>query len=110
MSTDLGTPGTAGNTQLTKLTRSGINWRVSEHISDELGADCGDQAGASGVGCGPDRLPARQDGVGPAPGRTSIYRALVRNGLVSPGSGSVVGRIIGGGNGPGQWSCGRRQF
>ena len=26
-----------------------------------------------------------RDGVSPVPGRTSIYRALVRNGLVSPG-------------------------
>ena len=36
---------------------------------------------------GADRIgyQLEQDGVGPVPGRTSIYRALVRNGLVSPG-------------------------
>ena len=36
---------------------------------------------------GADRIgyQLQQDGVGPVPGRTSIYRALVRNGLVVPG-------------------------
>lgn len=36
---------------------------------------------------GADRIgyQLEQDGIGPVPGRTSIYRALVRNGLVSPG-------------------------
>ena len=36
---------------------------------------------------GADRIgyQLQQDGIGPVPGRTSIYRALVRNGLVSPG-------------------------
>jgi transposase len=48
-----------------------------------------------------------RDGVSPVPGRTSIYRALLRNGLVVPGSGSGGGRSIGGGNGPDRWSCGR---
>jgi transposase len=44
---------------------------------------------------GADRIgyQLQQDGVGPVPGRTSIYRALVRT--------------IGGGSGPGRWSCGR---
>ena len=37
------------------------------------------------MGGGSDRLPADRDGVSPVPGRTSIYRALVRNGLVVPG-------------------------
>ena len=36
---------------------------------------------------GADRIgyQLERDGMGPVPGRTSIYRALVRNGLVSPG-------------------------
>ena len=36
---------------------------------------------------GADRIgyQLQQDGIVPVPGRTSIYRALVRNGLVSPG-------------------------
>ena len=38
-------------------------------------------------GWGADRIgyQLQQDGIGLVPGRTSIYRALVRNGLVSPG-------------------------
>ena len=58
---------------------------------------------------GADRIgyQLERDGVAPVPGRTSIYRALVRNGLVSPGSGGAGGRIIGGGSGAGRWSCGR---
>ena len=52
--------------------------------------DCGrsrDASGASHEAWGADRIgyQLEQDGVGPVPGRTSIYRALVRNGLVSPG-------------------------
>jgi transposase len=36
---------------------------------------------------GADRIgyQLEQDGIGPVPGRTSIYRALIRNGLVVPG-------------------------
>jgi transposase InsO family protein len=36
---------------------------------------------------GADRIgyQLQRDGIGPVPGRTSIYRALLRNGLVSPG-------------------------
>jgi len=37
------------------------------------------------VGCRLDRIPLEQDGIVPVPGRTGIYRALIRNGLVSPG-------------------------
>ena len=63
---------------------------------------------------GADRIgyQLERDGVGPVPGRTSIYRALVRNGLVSPGSGSVGGRISAVGTGPADGvvadGCGRR--
>ena len=53
------------------------------------------------------RYQLEREGVGPVPGRTSIYRALVRHGLVSRRSGVGSGRIIGGGNGAGRWSCGR---
>jgi Homeodomain-like domain len=60
-------------------------------------------------GWGADRIGYQlaKDDVVPVPGRTSVYRALLRNGLVVPGSGNGVGRTIGGGNGPGRWSCGR---
>ena len=56
-------------------------------------------------GWGADRIgyQLQQDGIGLVPGRTSIYRALVRNGLVSPGQ-RRRRRAIGGGNGPGRWS------
>ena len=61
-------------------------WLSASDEPGDRGPDCGGQAGASGVGCGPDRLPAGQgpDRV-PVPGRTSIYRAPTRNGLVVPG-------------------------
>jgi transposase len=60
-------------------------------------------------GWGADRISYQlgRDGIGPVPGRSSIYRALLRNGLVVRVSGGDGGRIIGGGNGPGRWSCGR---
>ena len=53
------------------------------------------------------RYQLQQDGIGLVPGRTSIYRALVRNGLVSPGQRQRRRADIGGGNGPGRWSYGR---
>ena len=50
------------------------------------GADRGDPAGASGCGVRTGSATScERDGIVPVPGRTSIYRALVRNGLVVPG-------------------------
>ena len=46
-------------------------------------ADRGDAAGASGVGPVADRLGVERAGVVPLPGRSAVYRALVRDGLVA---------------------------
>jgi hypothetical protein len=59
-------------------------------------------------GWGPRRIltQLRSDGVVPLPGRSSVYRALVRHGLIQPSSGAGVGRTTSAGNAPGRWSCG----
>jgi hypothetical protein len=58
---------------------------------------------------GPDRIVWQlgRDGVDPLPGRSSVYRALVRHGLVEAKRRDGVGRTAGGGSGRGRWSCGR---
>ena len=48
-----------------------------------------------------------QEGVESVPGRTSIYRALVRQGLISPEARKRKNRTTSDGSGPGRWSCGR---
>ena len=47
-------------------------------------------------------------GVDPLPGRTSIYRALIRHGLIDPKARRRRRSDYKRGNGPGPWSCGRR--
>jgi DNA-binding transcriptional ArsR family regulator len=46
------------------------------------GAGSGGAAGASGVGAVADPLAAGAEGVAPLPGRSGVYRALLRHGLV----------------------------
>jgi hypothetical protein len=48
----------------------------------DRGADRGDAAGASGVGPSRIRWELERAGVVPLPGRSAVYRALVRHGLV----------------------------
>jgi len=57
---------------------------------------------------GPDRIryQLERDGISPAPGRSSIYRALLRTAWWSRSSGVGAGRITDAGNGVGRWSCG----
>jgi transposase len=45
-------------------------------------------------------------GVDPPPGLSSIYRALVRNGLIQPRPGGDPRPATDAGNGPDPWSCG----
>ena len=71
------------------------------------GPDCGDPAGASGVGCGPIGYQLDEDGMCRCRVGRQIYRALVRQRSGEPGRRRDGGRIIGGGNGRGRWSCGR---
>ena len=47
------------------------------------------------------------EAVVPLPGRSSIYRCLVRHGLIEPEARRGRRRITGGGNARGRWSCGR---
>jgi transposase len=51
---------------------------------------------------GADRIgyQLQRNGIGPVPGRTSIYRALVRNGLVVPGNGAAGVGLSAVGTGP----------
>ena len=60
-------------------------------------------------GWGPRTIGVRlaRGGVDPVPGRSSIYRCLVRHGLIEPQAGGGNGRITSGGSGRGPWSCGR---
>ena len=44
---------------------------------------------------------------GLVPSESTIFRALVRNGLLIPGRGGARSPTINVGNGPGRWSCGR---
>ena len=46
------------------------------------GADRGDASWAAGVGSAFDRFRLDREGVVPLPGRSSIYRCLVRHGLI----------------------------
>ena len=49
-----------------------------------------------------------RDGCRPVAGPVSVYRALVRHGLIDPQRrAGVGGRTTSGGSGPGRWSCGR---
>ena len=49
-----------------------------------------------------------RDGVKPVPGRSSIYRCLVRHGLITPrGPAQAPQRLQALGALPGPWSCGR---
>jgi transposase-like protein len=41
------------------------------------------------------------------PGRSAVYRALIRHGLIVPGRRIRRGRTAGGGSGAGRCSCGR---
>ena len=60
------------------------------------------QAGASAAW--PTKL--IRDGIDPPPGLASIYRALVRNGLIQPRPGGDPRPTTDAGNGPGPWSYG----
>ena len=64
---------------------------------------------ASGVGSADDRSSAGPGGLRAGAGaKTSIYRCLVRHGLIDAGSASAQARLTtSGGNGRGRWSCGR---
>ena len=48
----------------------------------------------------------RNQGVVPVPGRSSIYRCLIRHGLVTPEARKNV-MITSGGSARGRWNCGR---
>ncbi len=48
-----------------------------------------------------------KDGVEPLPALSSIYRCLVRHGLITPQAGSASVRTTSAGSGRGPWSCGR---
>ena len=49
-----------------------------------------------------------REGVEPLPGRSSMYRCLVRHGLIDPKQAARRRRrTTSGGSGPGRWSCGR---
>ena len=48
-----------------------------------------------------------REGFEPVPAKSSIYRCLVRHGLITPVAGGGSGPTIGVGNGRGRWSCGR---
>jgi hypothetical protein len=56
-------------------------------LASDARAGGGDRpaAGASGVGAVADPVGAGAGGVTPLPGRSAVYRALVRHGLVDPG-------------------------
>ncbi|MFI2349368.1 helix-turn-helix domain-containing protein [Streptomyces sp. NPDC019443] len=58
---------------------------------------------------GPRRLvhELERGGITPVPSRATVYRVLVRNGLVEPGFAGVAGRITAGGSGRRRWNCGR---
>ena len=60
-------------------------------------------------GWGPSRIrwELERAGVVPLPGRSAVYRALVRHGLVEGRSAGGGGRTTGGGSGVRRWSCGR---
>jgi transposase len=65
--------------------------------------------GGAHPGWGPSRIAHQllREGVDPVPGRSSVYRVLVRHQVIDPTSDVVGGRTTGGGNGAGRWSCGR---
>ena len=58
-------------------------------------------------GWGPRTLAHRLglEGFDPVPGRTSIYRCLVRHGLTPPRRAVAVGPTTSAGSDPGRWSC-----
>ncbi len=60
-------------------------------------------------GWGPRTIASRLDreGVEPVPGRSSVYRALIRHGLMTPRVADGGVPITSVGSGPGRWSCGR---
>ena len=64
---------------------------------------------ASGVGSAHDRfIGSKREGWCRCRARSSIYRCLVRHGLIEPrGARRKKRRITSGGNGRGRWSCGR---
>ncbi|MDQ1491299.1 MAG: hypothetical protein QOJ23_3813 [Actinomycetota bacterium] len=49
-----------------------------------------------------------REGAEPLPGRSSVYRALIRHGLIDPKQRRRRRSDTSGGNGPGPWRCGRR--
>jgi transposase len=48
-----------------------------------------------------------REGVEPLPGRSSVHRCLVRQGLIDWSGVNGPERTFAGGSGPGRWSCGR---
>jgi hypothetical protein len=60
-------------------------------------------------GWGPSRIrwQLEREGIESLPGRSPVYRALIRHGLVEARKRERRGRTVGAGNVAGRWSCGR---